>query len=81
MKILLKTKDELLKEGWTINDSGSLENLDIDDNMGYFSYWFTNLLGKELEVIDYLRDFYIVEGTFLLQGLYVPKCIVKETIE
>jgi hypothetical protein len=76
MFIKLKTKETLLKEGWLEDDAGSLFNTDFDPDVGYFSYWFKHLLGKRLKVIDYLQSFYIVEPTFMLNALYIPKVIV-----
>lgn len=81
MNIILKTKEELLKEGWTESHGGSLYNSDYDDDIGHFSWLFTNLLGKKLKVLDYLKDFYIVEHTFLLNGTYITKAVVKEVEE
>jgi hypothetical protein len=80
MRILLKTSDELIHEGWVKDHLGNYINLDLEPNVGYFNYYFTGLLGKELKVIDYLHDFYICEPTFMETAFHVPKAIVKDVV-
>ncbi len=79
MRAKLKTKAELLKQGWQEDKNGSLYNRDLDDNIGYFSFWSVHLLGEEVRVIDYLRDFYIIANGSMFTAFYIPKSIVGDT--
>ena len=78
MNITLKTKDDLLAEGWLEHESGSLFNQSLSPDEGYFSFWFVPLLGKQLNAWKQCGKFYMVESTFMLNNLYIPKVIVKE---